>query len=512
MKKTIKKLAALLLAGAMAVGITAMAGAQTVGEASEGPGSIVINNAAKGETYGVVKLFDARVNGDGGITYTGTIPESLKDYFEEVDEREHIVQKKEGVKDDDLLAAVQNWAKSQNASVTAVSDGSALTFAGLAYGYYAVKSTQGTAITIDSTNPNATVYDKNSKTITVDKKVDEETWSIGDTITYTATFDTVNYLGEGKDAKQVINYDIQDTLPDFLSDVTVTSITVGGTQIETQQFNNNKTISIPWATADEGSNPKTYTNLYNNGAKLVITYTAKLTAISNTNAANTNTVSIHPTTWNGKEEEHPWDDNWQDDAVVRTYAAAIKKIDGTTEESLAGAEFTIKGLTVEKTADGVYTVVSYNPADNAAESAVLTTDKDGMLYIFGLDSGKKLTVTEYKAPDGYNKLDGPINDLEAKYLTDEKVYKTSGTIKYDAKGNVISESSTTTATTVKEGSADEAKAALAKVASAATVIKNFEGTELPSTGGMGTTIFYVIGGILVLAAVIVLISKRRVQQ
>ena len=511
MKKTIKKIAALLLAGAMAVGITAMAGAQTVGNASEGTGSIVINNAAKGETYGVVKLFDARVNGDGGITYTGTIPEPLKDYFEEVDEREHIVQKKAGVKDEDLLAAVQAWADTQSASVSIESDGSALTFAGLAYGYYAVKSTQGTVITIDSTNPNATVYDKNSKTITVDKKVDEETWSIGDTITYTATFDTVNYLGEGEDAKQVINYDIQDTLPDFLSDVTVTSITVGDTPITTQQFAN-KTISIPWATEDAGSDPKTYTNLYKNGAKLVITYTAKLTAISNTNAANTNTVSIHPTTWNGKEEEHPWDDNWQDDAVVRTYAAAIKKVDGTSGESLARAEFTIKGLTVEETAEGVYTVVSYNPADNAEESAVLKTDKDGMLYIFGLDSGKTLTVTEYKAPDGYNKLDGPINDLEAKYLTDEKVYKTSGTIKYDAKGNVISASSTTTATTTVEVSADEAKAALAKVASEAKVIQNFAGTELPSTGGMGTTIFYVIGGILVLAAVIVLISKRRVQQ
>jgi len=46
----------------------------------------------------------------------------------------------------------------------------------------------------------------------------------------------------------------------------------------------------------------------------------------------------------------------------------------------------------------------------------------------------------------------------------------------------------------------------------ATTVVNNAGTELPSTGGMGTTIFYVIGGILVLAAAIILISRKRVQQ
>ena len=45
-----------------------------------------------------------------------------------------------------------------------------------------------------------------------------------------------------------------------------------------------------------------------------------------------------------------------------------------------------------------------------------------------------------------------------------------------------------------------------------TEIQNNQGSTLPSTGGMGTTIFYVIGGLLVLAAAIILISRRRVQQ
>ena len=42
-----------------------------------------------------------------------------------------------------------------------------------------------------------------------------------------------------------------------------------------------------------------------------------------------------------------------------------------------------------------------------------------------------------------------------------------------------------------------------------TTVINNKGTELPSTGGIGTTLFYIGGGILVLAAVILLVTKRR---
>ena len=55
--------------------------AQTVGTATDGTGSITINNAAKGETYGVMKLFDATVGEGGAISYTGTIPDSLSAFF-----------------------------------------------------------------------------------------------------------------------------------------------------------------------------------------------------------------------------------------------------------------------------------------------------------------------------------------------------------------------------------------------------------------------------------------------
>ena len=465
--------------------------AQTEGTASAGTGSITINNAAKGETYSVVKLFDATVGSEGAISYTGNIPESLKEYFTK--DSAGNISRAAGKTDDDIIAAVQAWAKDQTATSTAESDGSALTFAGLAYGYYAIKSSQGATITIDSTNPDAEVYDKNSKTITVKKTVDKESYSIGDTITYTASFDTVNWLGEAPNSKIVTKYVISDTLPEFLSDVKVTGITVDGTAIATQQFDSEKKITIPWVT---GTAPD-YTSLYKNGAKLVITYTAKLTSVTNINTADTNTVTIQPYVYDTTEK--PWEEKWQDDSEIKTYAAALKKTDGTNP--LPGAQFTIKGLTVSGSA-GEYTVVSYNPADNAPESTVLDTDANGKLYILGLASDVKLTVTEYKAPDGYNKLTQPVEVIPQLLTT--KIYKASGSIKYDAKGNVIESSATATTTeTVSKNLTD-------LDASAVEVVNN-KGTELPSTGGMGTTWLYIIGVILLAGAGILLVTRRRMK-
>ncbi len=166
---------------------------------------------------------------------------------------------------------------------------------------------------------------------------------------------------------------------------------------------------------------------------------------------------------------------------------------------LAGATFTIKGLTVTAGEAGVYTVASYDP-NSTTESAELSTDENGKLYIIGLASDVELTVTEFKAPDGYNKLT-ESKKLKPQILTKE-IFVTSGEKHYDEDGNLVSESSTaTTSKTVEKNLSDLDVAALE--------IVNQKGTLLPSTGGIGTTIFYVVGGILVVAAGILLVTKKR---
>lgn len=554
--KRIKKLASILLAMVMVLGMSMTTFAQTKAlEPADADGAtITIKNPAKGETYSLHKLFDATVDGNN-IAYQGTVPESLKGFFTAdsagyISPTDAIAKKDADGKitgtemTDDLKAALATWAETAPVIISDTSNGeSSLEFTGLPYGYYVVTTTHTSdptgeppvakaAITVTSTQPDADIYDKNVNKPSADKKVEKESYSIGDTVKYTGTFDTTNYIGEANNSKQVVDYVIQDTLPEYLSDVKVTKITIGatkkddgtleggtvfsGTDVTGLQFGTvtvgtganavtyEKAILIPWAdVATDAEGNVSYTNKYAQGAQIVIEYEAKLTSVTNIGIADTNTISIRPIVVDeNSTEKKPWDEVWDDKAEIVTYAAAIKKVD-ESGQPLEGATFTIKGLSVEAVAGetGVYRVVSYDSAaDSTVESAELSTDDSGKLYIVGLASDVKLIVTEFKAPDGYNKL------TDTKELTPQLISKeiitTSGERHYDTDGNLVSESSTSTTTkTVTKN--------LSELDAAALEIVNQRGTLLPSTGGIGTTIFYVVGGILVIGAGILLVAKKR---
>jgi LPXTG-motif cell wall-anchored protein len=390
-----------------------------------------------------------------------------------------------------------------------------LTFQGLDYGYYAVTSTQGATVTIDSIKPNATVNDKNTKTIVVVKTVEKESYTIGDTINYTATFNTINFYGSGADAKQVIKYTITDTLPPFLSNAAIDTITVtkkDGTTTDatiTGKSFTNGSFDIDWA--DEvtpSTDPKTYKSKYDNGAKIIVTYHATLTSVTNINTADTNTIKIQPTVVKPDgTEEQPWDESWQDDAVIKTYGTALKKVDGTTKEALKGAKFQVPGLTVEAVTGepGVYKVVSYNATSTTAGTE-MSTNNDGKLYILGLASTVTLSATETAAPEGYNKADAAIS-LPAQGTLTTEIIETAGTRYYDAKGNLIREE--VTGGSKKEDLTANYASILDPVA---VEVVNNKGAELPSTGGIGTTIFYVAGIVLVLGAAAIIIARRKAEQ
>ena len=100
-----------------------------------------------------------------------------------------------------------------------------------------------------------------------------------------------------------------------------------------------------------------------------------------------------------------------------------------------------------------------------------------MIAVEGLDADTYY-LEETKAPGGYNKLAGPVKVDISHTVTDEGAHMTH---------------------TLKQNTTDVAK----------VEIENKSGTELPSTGGIGTTIFYVLGSILVIGAVVLLIAKKR---
>ena len=250
-----------------------------------------------------------------------------------------------------------------------------------------------------------------------------------------------------------------------------------------------------------------------------------------------------------EKPKQPDEKKERDDATVKTYAIAIKKVDENGNK-LVGAEFQIRGVKqVTQKSDGWYKVEKYDHTDNNYyQVANLKTDKNGLLVVDGFQTKWELDVMETKAPDGYNRLTQPVQVKPVNTGTDAT--NTTTTITYDENGEVTA---TTTETVYKKNGtvigktvkvnnqityyqgedtkladkaafdalfsentdlldptkAKEAIVAKTDAAIAELQVINQKGTELPSTGGIGTTIFYVVGAILVIGAGVVLITKRR---
>ena len=495
--KCTRKLASLLLALVMVFALATTAFAQDV-TVTGGTGSITISNAAKGETYTIYKLFDATVNADGSsIAYTGTIPESLNTYF--TADKNGYISATSAAKDGEnmsegLKTALKAWTAAATATATAASDGSALNFKELAYGYYVVTTTQGDqVISVDSTKPNVTIVDKNSSTPKeLRKTASSNDVSIGDTVTYTVSFKTSNYYGAGTEAKEIVSYTIEDTLPEFLSNVTVTSIivdndgnnaTAGDQRDVTAQFADKK-IVIDWY--DEANNKF----LYDNGATVTITYTAVVTdkaAIDGN--GNTNKVTV---TWTTKGGVEPGPDKVETDETIFTYAIALKKVNNKGV-ALPGAVFEFP-FYVKSTADANGAYIYAGTTAGTGLTNQITTPDSGVIVVKGVKSGS-YEITEVTAPAGYNKLTAPVTVQAVKTSSTS----THTTVYLDKDGNVVDVSA-------KE---IEVKVDIDTIAATAVVVVNKAGTELPSTGGMGTTVFYVLGAVLVLGAVVLLVTKKR---
>ena len=517
MKKA-KKLVGFVLVMIMLLAMTTTAFAQSVNVGTDG-GTITIENAAKGETYTIYKLFDATVTGtdDGSIAYTGTVPAGLTDYFI-ADANGYISSTdaawKTGASEtkemsDGLRTALAAWAGTATAAASAAasaeSDGSTLVFTNVPYGYYVVTTTQGEQmISVDSTNPTASIVDKNrttphdlTKTVGDDKDV-----TIGQTVTYKVSFATANYDGAGTTAEKILSYTIEDTLPDFLTGVNVESIIVDndGDALTTDDQANvtaqfaNKKIVIDWYDESNGK------FLYDNGATITIEYTAVVTdkaAIDG--AGNANKVTV---TWD--TENGPKSSKLETTETIYTYAIALKKVNDEGV-ALAGAEFQFPfyvKATPDST-DGAYIYAYSNDEyaaltdeDKAVVTNTITTPASGEIVVKGVASGA-YSITEVTAPNGYNKLLSPVtvNAVKTGATT------TNTTFYLNENGQVVD-----TETDIKVEYSND------KLAATAVLIVNMTGTELPSTGGIGTTIFYVIGGILVLGAGVVLVAKKRMRR
>ena len=217
------------------------------------------------------------------------------------------------------------------------------------------------------------------------------------------------------------------------------------------------------------------------GSKITVEYTATLNdkavlgSQGNVNKAKLE-FSNNPNSDQVGKPDKPGETPW-DNVIVFTYQVVVNKIDGN-KQPLKGAEFTLEKVLQDNTK---------KPIDDVKST-------DGTTFTFkGLDDGKYI-LTETVTPAGYNTID----PIEFTVTADHKIEWISGErtdILTSLTGSITDGEITFTP------SADKSQLA--------TNVINNRGTELPGTGGIGTTIFYVIGGLLMAAAAILLITKKR---
>ena len=192
-----------------------------------------------------------------------------------------------------------------------------------------------------------------------------------------------------------------------------------------------------------------------------------------------------------------WTPNFKtfDDYKVYTYELDVYKYaEGKKANALKGAEFTVaKGTDLVEFVleDGKYRVATADDAD-ADKITTVVSDENGKIKIEGLAEGT-YTLTETKAPDGYNILESPVN------VTISATYSEGSA--------TIADADTDNHTLIKDAESDATLGIL-------TEISNSTGNELPSTGGIGTKLIYIAGGLLIAVAVVSVsvrkIAKKRI--
>ena len=462
MKKTFKKLFAALLAAALVLAMAVPAFAVT----NATKGSIKIDHTVSGETYTIYRMFKLDSYNAESNTYSYTVEPAWETFFStgagssyiDLDSNGHPTWKT-GADAAAFAKAALTWAADKKISGTKeTATGDTVTFSNLDLGYYLVDSSLGALCGLNTTNPDATIKEKNEKPeIKKEVQTSAGDWSSENNA---KIGDTVEYKVEIKVADGAQKYTVTDTMSKGLtfnnSSLKVTANDAVTTDYTLTSTTNGFTLVLP----------ESYVSTLTKGTTIIVTYNATLNKDAVIDGdGNANEVKL---SYGNHQNTVP------SKVTTKSYQFDLVKVDGTTNKLLDGAEFELADgetkLSFVKDTAGNYRV-----AMTGEEGATTTiTVKGGKVNIYGL-AGKTYTLTETKAPGGYNKL-----------VTPETVNLTEGSKAH----------ATFDADVYKDGG---------------VVVENNAGTVLPSTGGVGTTLFYVIGGGLMVAAVVLLVTKKRME-
>ena len=495
--KHARKLTSLLLALVMVFALATTVFADEPGTTTTPvTGTITVDNPKSETTYTAYKIFGVTYKGDN---YSYTIEKSSP-WFGTVEgyaagltltqvngTDTFVVTITDDFSAPHFAAALSTALKAASTPITggkeltAGTDGKP-TATGLELGYYFVTSSSGALCSLDTTKPNVTIYDKND--MPFEKEVSTPSADVGQDVTFTITGEVPEHT-----AFTTYTYEITDTMSNGL--------TFKGNTIKVKIGDSDLANTDYTLTTVPGENEKFTFKLsindvkkYTVGDRIVVTYDATVNDQAIAEISKNHAVLKYSNDPNTNE----LGTSVPQEVPVYTSKIVIDKYEtGNENKKLPGAIFVLykRGAgTATVPTSGDYDTVTDNSTttyyprsyykytyatatedakvewvENQVDATAWETNTDGAATFGGLADGTYYLV-ETKAPAGYNQLTGPVE--------------------------VPVNGATQLTATAK--------------------VENKAGTELPSTGGMGTTIFYVLGAVLVVGAGVLLVTKKRMSQ
>lgn len=475
-----KKLAGCLLALVMILTMSNVAVVNAANGTNDNSGSITINNAIKGHTYNAYQILVLEsYNTDKGA-YAYKANQNWKDWLKtqtkyvSIDDQGYVTW----VKDADAAAfAKAALAYAEESSIKPVKTGEAtgttVNFTGLNLGYYLIDTTLGTLCSLDTTAPSVEMYEKNeepyvTKEVQEDSKAEQadggwgndNTAEIGDTVNFRTTI-------SAKPGAQ--GYVLHDVMSEGLT-LNPNSIEAAG--LTKGQDAQSEDYHVVTTGLSDGCTfevvfHQSYLDTIAKDTNIVVTYNAVVNEKAQISpSANPNSTTL-------KYGEGSKFETIPSETKTYTFKVDVVKTD-SKNKVLDGAQFKLydaktggNEIPVIKVDNGVYRL-----AKTGETKVNYITTVNGQLEIKGFDANTNYYLEETKAPDGYNKL---------------------------AERVVISVKDDNLEATVSNGTWEDG----------GVHIVNKTGSLIPSTGGMGTTVLYIAGGVLVIAAGALLIFRKR---
>lgn len=474
MKKAMILLLALTLALMMALPVLA--------EGTK-PGSITVSKAVKGQVYSIYRILDLESYTTDGTAFAYKPNAAWKKFIESTDIKNvYLTINDDGYvnwvaadKADNGTAVkafaekAKNYAKTNGiaAVATQTADGDTVIFTNLDLGYYLVDSTLGAVCSLDTTQPSVSMEEKNLPPTNVKQVQEDSTTQFGDKndadigqeITFKSTI-TVNANNKG--------YVFHDKMSEGLTFINVKSITVNDIPEAVENNYTVKTTGLTDGCTFEVEFTPAFCEELKASDQIVITYTAELN-----DKAKVGLPGNPNKSWlEYGESDTASSSTVPSETITYTWdMKVLKYANGKKDTKLQGVEFVLLNKDKNKVATVANNFVTgweSVPAEGAEWPAAskLTTDTNGEIIIKGLDADTYY-LKEIKALPGFNMLAQPV-EVVITGKADDNTYTTL----------------------VKE-------------------VENNSGVEMPSTGGIGTTIFYVAGGLLVAVAVVLLVTKKK---